>query len=82
MYFTQGMKVGKTQESTLADGSNFILLQGFLVHFDYVSCGTKAVFHNEPCCVVFQEACFVFDGVLMLDYVQKLDFLDDILPFL
>ena len=30
----------------------------------------------------FQKTCLVFDRVLMLDYVQELDFLDDILPFL
>ena len=82
MYFTQRMKVRQAQQSPLTDSSNLIFFQRLLVHFNNVRCWSQTIFHNEPCRVFFQKTCLVFDRVLMLDYVQELDFLDDILPFL
>lgn len=36
----------------------------------------------SPCCMLFEKARLVLDRVLMLDNVQKLDFLHNILPLL
>lgn len=43
---------------------------------------TEAVLHHQPCCVILQIAALVIDRVSMLERLQKLDFLQDILPFL